>query len=61
MGIEKRYHDKVFKIFNYLNKSEDSSGIGLSIVKKIVDLHQGKIWLESELNVGTTFYFTLKK
>jgi PAS domain S-box-containing protein len=61
MGIEKRYHEKIFKIFNYLNKSKDSSGIGLSIVKKIVDLHEGKIWLESELNIGTTFYFTLKK
>jgi PAS domain S-box-containing protein len=61
MGIEKRYHEKIFKIFNYLNKSKDSSGIGLSIVKKIVDLHEGEIWIDSELNKGTTFYFTLKK
>ncbi|WP_438988343.1 PAS domain-containing sensor histidine kinase [Polaribacter sp.] len=61
MGIEKKYHDKIFKAFHSLNKSEDSSGIGLSIVRKIIDLYKGKIWLESEPNLGTTFYFTLKK
>ena len=61
IGIDKQFHDKIFKIFHALNKSKDSTGIGLSIVKKIVDLHEGQIWLESEVNVGTTFYFTLKK
>lgn len=61
MGIEKKFHDKIFKIFHSLNKSKESTGIGLSIVKKIVDLHEGQIWLESELEKGTTFYFTLKK
>jgi PAS domain S-box-containing protein len=61
MGIEKKFHNKIFKIFHALNKSKDSTGIGLSIVKKIVDLHEGDIWLESELQKGTTFFFTLKK
>ncbi|WP_055444000.1 PAS domain S-box protein [Lacinutrix himadriensis] len=61
IGIEKKYHDKIFKIFHSLKKSKDSSGIGLSIVKKIINLHEGEIWLDSEPNVGTTFYFTLKK
>ncbi|MFD2542784.1 PAS domain S-box protein [Lacinutrix gracilariae] len=61
IGIDKKYHDKIFKIFHSLNKSKDSTGIGLSIVKKIVTLHEGEIWLDSEPNVGTTFYFTLKK
>lgn len=61
IGIDAAFHDKIFKIFNSLNKSKDSTGIGLSIVKKIIDLHDGKIWLESELGKGTTFYFTLKK
>ena len=61
IGIDKKYHDKIFKIFHSLKKSKDSSGIGLSIVKKIVDLHEGEIWLDSEPNIGTTFYFTLKK
>lgn len=61
IGIEEKYHKKIFKIFNSLNSSKDSSGIGLSIVKKIVDLYQGEIWLESTLNEGTTFHFTIKK
>ena len=61
MGIEEKFHDKIFKIFHALNKSKDSTGIGLSIVKKIVDLHDGTIWLESKPNKGTTFFFTLKK
>ncbi len=61
IGIEKKYHKKIFKIFRSLNKSKDSSGIGLSIVKKIVNLYEGDIWLESEPTVGTTFYFTIKK
>lgn len=61
IGIEEKYHEKIFKIFHSLNKSKDSTGVGLSIVKKIVDLHDGKIWLESNPREGTTFYFTLKK
>ena len=61
VGIDKIYHDKIFKIFHSLNKSKECTGIGLSIVKKIVDLHDGEIWLESKPSVGTTFYFTLKK
>ncbi|MBD0822993.1 PAS domain-containing sensor histidine kinase [Aestuariibaculum marinum] len=61
MGIDKKYHDKIFKVFHALKKSNDSTGIGLSIVQKIVELHNGKIWLESKPNKGTTFFFTLKK
>ena len=61
IGIEKKYHDKIFKIFTLLNTREDSTGIGLSIVKKIIDLYEGDIWLESELGVGSVFYFTIKK
>ncbi len=61
IGIEEKFHEKIFKIFHALNKSKHSTGIGLSIVKKIVDLHQGQIWLESIPNLGTTFFFTLKK
>jgi PAS domain S-box-containing protein len=61
IGIEKQFHEKIFKVFHSLKKSNDSTGIGLSIVQKIVHLHEGKIWLESEPDKGTTFYFTLKK
>jgi PAS domain S-box-containing protein len=61
IGIPKKYHDKIFQIFHSLNERKDSTGVGLSIVKKIINLHEGDIWLESEPNVGTTFYFTIKK
>lgn len=60
-GIEKIYFEKIFKTFEKLENNPESSGIGLSIVKKIVDLYGGKIWLESQVNIGTTFYFTLNK
>lgn len=60
-GIEEKYFDKVFVAFQKLENSYKSSGIGLSIVKKIVELYHGTIWIESTLNVETTFYFTLKK
>jgi len=61
VGIDKKYHDKIFKIFYYITKNKNSTGIGLSIVKKIIEIYGGKIWLESEPSIGTTFYFTLKK
>lgn len=60
-GIEKVYFDKIFKTFQKLENNVNSSGIGLSIVKKIVSLYGGQVWLKSEINKGTTFYFTLKK
>ncbi|OEK08151.1 two-component sensor histidine kinase [Flavivirga aquatica] len=60
-GIDKIYFDKIFKTFQKLENDPKSSGIGLSIVKKIVNLYGGEIWLESELDKGTIFYFTLKK
>lgn len=61
IGIDEKFHDKIFKIFHSLNKSKESSGIGLSIVKKIINLYKGDIWLESKPGIGTIFYFTLKK
>ncbi|WP_417558690.1 sensor histidine kinase [Mesoflavibacter zeaxanthinifaciens] len=60
-GIEEQYFKKIFNTFMKLEDAPDSTGIGLSIVKKIVDLYQGEIWLTSKLNEGTTFFFTLKK
>jgi len=60
-GIAKAYHDKIFKIFTKLESDNNSSGIGLSIVKKIIDFYSGKIWLQSQEKVGTTFYFTIPK
>lgn len=61
IGIEKEFHKKVFQIFQTINSNKNSTGIGLSIVKKIIDVHQGEIWLDSEYGKGTTIYFTLKK
>jgi signal transduction histidine kinase len=61
IGIHQRYQEKVFDLFSKLENNDQSSGIGLSIVKKIVDLYGGKIWLESQEQIGTTFYFTIAK
>ncbi|PKA82615.1 PAS/PAC sensor signal transduction histidine kinase [Ulvibacter sp. MAR_2010_11] len=61
IGIAKEQHGKIFKIFQVLSDTKESSGIGLAIVKKIVDLYKGDIWLKSTLGEGTTFYFTLQK
>ncbi|WP_369752996.1 ATP-binding protein [Flavobacterium sp. WC2409] len=61
IGIPKQYQTKIFDIFSKLENNDPSSGIGLSIVKKIIDLYKGKIWLESQENSGTIFYFTIAK
>lgn len=61
IGIDGKYHGKVFKLFHSLETRHDSTGIGLSVVKKIVGLHNGQIWLESELGIGSTFHFSIKK
>ncbi|WP_047550203.1 sensor histidine kinase [Psychroserpens sp. Hel_I_66] len=60
-GIDSAYFDKIFKTFETLESNVQSTGIGLSIVKKIVNLYGGTIWLTSEIGKGTTFFFTLKK
>lgn len=61
IGIDKAYHTKIFEVFKRLTDKADSTGIGLSIVKKIITYYNCKIWVESEIDVGTTFYFTLPK
>lgn len=61
VGISKKNHEKIFLIFESINVDDKSSGIGLSIVKRILDNSNEKIWLESQENKGTTFFFTLHK
>ncbi len=62
-GIGTQYHEKIFKIFQTLAPRDEleNTGIGLAVVKKIVELYGGQIWVESELGQGSTFYFTLSK
>jgi signal transduction histidine kinase len=62
IGIDMQFHDRIFIIFQRLHSKEEYSGtgIGLSICKRIVERHGGKIWFVSKINEGTTFYFTLK-
>ena len=61
IGIALQYHKRIFQIFQRLHTRQEYSGtgIGLAICKKIVDLHGGKIWVESEVGKGTSFLFTM--
>ncbi|MFW5725662.1 MAG: sensor histidine kinase, partial [Bacteroidota bacterium] len=59
VGIDPRYHDKVFGLFNKLDATTPGTGLGLSLVKRIVDNHKGRIWIESDGKTGTTFCFTI--
>jgi PAS domain S-box-containing protein len=59
-GIDPRYHTKVFGLFDKLDPKAEGTGIGLALVKRIVELYQGRIWVESAgLGQGACFYFTL--
>jgi PAS domain S-box-containing protein len=60
IGIEPRFHGKVFGLFDKLNPESVGTGVGLALVKRIVEVHGGRIWVESEgAGTGAAFYFTL--
>jgi len=62
-GVDKKYHKKIFQIFQSLSPRDvqENIGIGLTLVKKIVEVNGGEIWMESKVGQGSTFYFTLPK
>jgi light-regulated signal transduction histidine kinase (bacteriophytochrome) len=63
LGIDQKYFEKIFRIFQTLPKNDEpeTAGIGLAVVKKIVELYGGKIWVESQPGSGSTFFFTFPR
>jgi signal transduction histidine kinase len=62
-GIEQRHFDRIFLLFQTLAARDkvESTGVGLSLVKKIVEMYHGRIWVESTVGEGASFWFTLPK
>jgi len=61
VGISQEHYERVFGLFNKLDPRSDGTGIGLALVKRIVEFHGGRVWVESEAGSGSTFFFTLSK
>ena len=59
IGILEEHHERVFGLFNKLDPRSEGTGIGLSLVKRIIEFHGGRIWVQSEVGKGCTFQFTL--
>jgi signal transduction histidine kinase len=59
MGISPEYHERIFRLFEKLDPSSEGTGVGLALVKRIVEFHGGRIWVESKAGKGSTFFFTL--
>jgi len=59
IGISPQHYERVFGLFHKLDPKTDGTGIGLALVKRIIEVHGGRIWVESEAGKGSTFFFTL--
>ena len=59
IGVAPEFHERIFGLFNRLNPKIEGTGIGLALVKRIIEFHGGRIWIQSEAGNGATFYFTL--
>jgi signal transduction histidine kinase len=63
IGIDPQYHEKIFEVFQTLRELEgvEGTGVGLTIVKRIIEYHKGVVWVTSQKGKGSTFHFTLPK
>ena len=62
IGINPRYHDKVFQLFDKLDQKSRGTGVGLAIVKRVIEAHRGRTWVESEgIGHGSTIFFTIPR
>jgi PAS domain S-box-containing protein len=61
IGIDPQFHERIFGLFSKLDTRVEGTGIGLTLVKRIIEVHGGRIWVESKLGKGAAFYFTLPK
>jgi signal transduction histidine kinase len=59
IGIAPEFHERIFGLFNKLEPRSEGTGIGLAIVRRIVEVHGGRIWVESEVGKGAVFFFSL--
>jgi PAS domain S-box-containing protein len=59
IGIAPEHFERIFGLFNKLDPHSEGTGIGLAMVKRIIEVHGGRVWVESEVGMGTTFFFTL--